>query len=176
LQHLECRRVRIGDAIAVDLHRAGVPGVEVVLGVGDDGEGRGVLRQHRPVAPVDGAAVFGELTVEQLEVGWVVTDHAVALIDMVAILGQTRTVEQLEGRGVGVGKRHTVEEDVGPVDPVGRVERREGVGVGIGDFDRIAREGLEVVDLAGPDVVAGALEQGIRWSVFGCTPRGLPKE
>jgi len=113
-------------SVAVDVHGAAVFCVEVVIGVRDDREVRGVLGEHRPVAPVDDATVFGELAVEQLEVRGVVTEHAVALVDVLVILGETGAAEQFEGSGVGVGQRHTVDEDVGRVHAVGGVVRSEG--------------------------------------------------
>jgi hypothetical protein len=95
----------------------------------------------------------------------VVADGVLALKDVFAVLRQAGAVEQFEGSGIGAGKYDAVDVDMGPVDAVSGVQRREGGGVGVTDLDRLAREGVEVVHLAVPDAIAGALEQGTGWPV-----------
>ena len=91
--------------------------------------------------------------------GRVVADCAVTLIDVIAVLREAGSVEQCKARGVGAGKWPAVDVDGGLVAAAAGVERFEGGGVGAVDFERLTGEGVQVVHLVVPDVVAGAVEQ-----------------
>ena len=98
-------------------------------------------------------------------VGWIIADRAVASVDVIAVLGEARAVEQFEVRSVGNGKNGAVDEGMGLVALIGRVERPECGCVGIVDFECLAGEGIQVIDRVVPDVVAGRLGERVRRAV-----------
>jgi hypothetical protein len=130
---------------------------------------RRVLGEHRSVTPVDDMAVLREVAVEQYELRWVVADHAVVLVDVMAVLGEVGAVEQFEAPGVSIGKLVAVYEDRRLVPSVSRVQCLEAGGVGVSHLESLAGEGVQVVDLAVFDVVPRAVEERIRRAVPGCT-------
>jgi hypothetical protein len=77
------------------------------------------------------------------------------LVDETVVLGEVGWVEQSEARGVRIGERVPVDEDLRLVPSVSRVERPEAGGIGIAHLEGLAGEGIEVVRLAVADVISG---------------------